>query len=118
MSGNVDEFTLKTAAERIRDEISAIPQISQVEITSARPYEISIEVSEVALRRHGLTFDDVSAAVRRSSLDMPGGSIRANSGEILLRTIGQAYRGAEFESIVVAVNVLARSGTARVVAFS
>ena len=101
VAGNVDEFTLKTAAERIRDEISAIPQISQVEITSARPYEISIEVSEVALRRHGLTFDDVSAAIRRSSLDMPGGSIRANSGEILLRTIGQAYRGAEYESIVV-----------------
>ena len=101
VAGRVDEFTLKAVAERIRDEISAIPQISQVEITSARPYEISIEVSEGALRRHGMTFDDVAAAVRRSSLDMPGGSVRADSGEILLRTIGQAYRGAEFEDIVV-----------------
>ena len=101
VSGDTDEFTLKAVAERVRDEISAIPQISQVEITSARPYEISIEVSEVALRRHGLTFDDVAAAVRRSSLDVPGGSVRADSGEILLRTIGQAYRGAEYENLVV-----------------
>ena len=100
VSGDVDEFTLKEAAEKIRDEISAIPQISQVEIASARPYEISIEVSEVALRRHGLTFDDVATAVRKSSLDMPGGSVRSESGEILLRTIGQAYRGAEYESLV------------------
>ena len=101
VSGRVDEFTLKAIADRIRDEISTIPQISQVEVTSARPYEIAIEVSEVALRRHGLTFDDVADAVRRSSLDVPGGSVRADSGEILLRTIGQAYRGAEYENLVV-----------------
>ena len=100
VSGAVDEFTLKAVAEQIRDELSAVQGISQVEITSARPYEISIEISEVALRRHGLTLDDVASAVRRSSLDMPGGSVRAASGEILLRTIGQAYRGAEFEELV------------------
>ncbi len=67
---------------------------------SAPPYEISIEVSEVALRRHGLTFDQVAEAVRRSSLDLPGGSVRTDSGEILLRTIGQAYRGEEYENLV------------------
>ena len=101
VSGRADELTLKTVAERVRDEIAAVPGISLVEITSARPYEIAIEVSEVALRRHGLTFDDVATAVRRSSLDIPGGSVRAADGEILLRTIGQAYRGGEFESLIV-----------------
>ena len=100
VSGAANEFTLKAVAEQIRDELSAVQGISQVEITSARPYEISIEVSEIALRRHGLTFDDVASSVRRSSLDMPGGSVRADSGEILLRTIGQAYRGAEYEELI------------------
>ena len=100
VSGPVGEFALKAVAERIRAELTAIPEISQVEITSARPYEISIEVSELALRRHGLTFDEVARAVRRSSLDLPGGSVRSASGEILLRTIGQAYRGSEYEDLV------------------
>ncbi len=100
VSGQTDEFTLKAIAERVRDDLAAQPGISLVEFASARPYEISIEVSEDALRRHGLTFDDVAMAVRRSSLDLPGGSVRADSGEILLRTIGQAYRGAEFERLV------------------
>ena len=100
VSGNADERALKAAADRIRDDLSAIPEISLVEITSARPYEISIEVSETALRRHGLTFDDVARAVRRSSLDLPGGSVRSASGEILLRTIGQAYRGDEYARLV------------------
>ena len=100
VSGDVDPFTLKAIAERVRDELTAIPGITQVDIVSAPPYEISIEVSEVTLRRHGLTFDQVADAVRRSSLDLPGGSVRTEGGEILLRTIGQAYRGEEYENLV------------------
>ena len=100
VSGNLDVFTLKSIAEQVRDELSAIPEITQVDIVSAPPYEISIEVSEIALRRHGMTFDQVADAVRRSSLDLPGGSVRTDTGEILLRTIGQAYRGEEYEKLV------------------
>ncbi len=100
VSGNLDPFTLKAVAEQVRDELTTLPGITQVDIVSAPPYEISIEVSEVALRRHSLTFDDVADAVRRSSLDLPGGSVRTESGEILLRTIGQAYRGEEYENLI------------------
>ena len=100
IAGQTDIFALKSLAEEVRDELSALPTITQVDIVSAPPYEISIEVSEVALRRHGMTFDQVADAVRRSSLDLPGGSVRTDGGEILLRTIGQAYRGNEYEELV------------------
>ncbi len=100
ISGNVDEGTLKRVGQRVRDDLTAIPGITQVELVTARPYEISIEVSEEALRRHSITFDQIALAVRRSSLDLPGGSIRSEGGEILLRTKGQAYRGDEFRDIV------------------
>jgi multidrug efflux pump subunit AcrB len=100
ISGDVDPFMLKATTERVRDELTAIPGISQVDIVSAPPYEIAIEVSEIALRRHGLTFEQIADAIRRSSLDLPGGSVRTQGGEILLRTIGQAYRGDEYENLV------------------
>ncbi|SVB73534.1 uncharacterized protein METZ01_LOCUS226388, partial [marine metagenome] len=100
VSGYVDPFALKAAAVQVRDELTTIPGITQVDVVSAPPYEISIEVSEISLRRHGLTFDQVADAVRRSSLDLPGGSVRTEGGEILLRTIGQAYRGDEYENLV------------------
>ena len=100
VSGRTDERTLKSVAERVRDELVSLPEITQVEFASVRPYEISIEVSEWALRRHGLTFDDVARALRRSSIDLPGGSIRSESSEIRLRTVGQAYRESEFEDLV------------------
>ena len=51
------------------------------------------------MRRYGLTFDEVAAAIRRSSLDLPGGSVKTRDGEILLRSIGQAYTGRDFEEI-------------------
>lgn len=100
VSANASERSLKVYGERIRDSIAALPDVTQVELKNDRDYEISIEVSEEALRRHGLTFDEVVAAVRRGSLDRPGGSIKTTGGEILLRTKGQAYVGDEFERIV------------------
>lgn len=99
--GDADERTLRVLGQQVRDEISALPGISQVDLAFARPYEISIEISEEMLRRHGLNFEQLASAVRRSSLDMPGGSVKTRGGEILLRTKGQAYTGREFEDIVV-----------------
>jgi len=101
LSGDVSEKTLKILGERIRDRISALPGVTQVDLSNARNYEISIELPEESLRRYGLSFDQVVQAVRRGSLDRPGGSIKTSSGEVLLRTKGQAYTGEEFERIVV-----------------
>ncbi len=83
----------------MRDELLANPEITQVDLKNARPYEIAIEVSEDALRRWNLTFDFVANAVRSASVDLPGGTVKTATGEILLRTKGQAYTGREFEQL-------------------
>ena len=108
VSGATDEFALKRVGQRVRDDIAALPDISEVELTLARDYELTVEVSEHNLRRFGITFDDVVSAVRRSSLDLPGGSIKTSGGEIMLRAKGQAYSGSEFEQIAL---VSRRDGT-------
>jgi multidrug efflux pump subunit AcrB len=101
LSGDADEMTLKRLGERSRDELALLPGVSQVTLDYTRPFEISVEVSEETLRRHGLTLQDVANAIRGSSLDLPGGSVKTRAGEILLRSVGQAYRGSEFADIVV-----------------
>ncbi|MDP6377468.1 MAG: efflux RND transporter permease subunit, partial [Pseudomonadales bacterium] len=101
ISGDADERSLKEIGREIRDNIAAIDGISQVSLTYVRPYEISIEVSENTLRRYGLTLEQVAHAIRSTSLDLPGGTIKTQGGEILIRTKGQAYWGEEFENIVV-----------------
>jgi multidrug efflux pump subunit AcrB len=99
LSGDVDDGTLARTGRRIRDEISSLPGVTRVDLKNAPDYEVSIEISEESLRRHGLTFDGVAEAVRRSSLDLPGGSIKTRAGEVLLRTKGQAYDAPDFRRI-------------------
>ncbi|MEM8561892.1 MAG: efflux RND transporter permease subunit [Pseudomonadota bacterium] len=101
ITGPADERALKELAQQVRDDIVRLPQVTQATVSNTRPYEISIEVSEESLRRNNLSFDEVANAVRQGSLDLPGGSIKTEAGEILLRTKGQAYSGWDFENIVV-----------------
>jgi multidrug efflux pump subunit AcrB len=102
--GSVPERTLKEAARQMRDDITALPSITRAELTGARPYEIGIEVREETLREYNLTLGEVAQAIRRSSLDLPGGRIQASGGDVLVRTVGQAYVAADFEDIVVRTN--------------
>ncbi len=98
---NLDEKTLKELANRIKDDLTATPEISFVRIGGVRSYEISIEVSEETLRAYGLSLLDVSNAVRLASLDLPGGSVETQSEEVLIRTKGQNYTAQDFEDIIV-----------------
>ena len=99
--GPLDERSLRKLGEQVRDDLTALDGITQVELVAVRPYEIAIEVSEDKLRELGLTFDQVAEAVRRDSVDLAGGSIDTTAGEILLRTKGQSYIGRDYEDIVV-----------------
>ena len=97
--GDADAAVLKEMAENIRDELNARENITQIELKGIADYEISINLEESALRRYGLTFIEVADAVRRTSVDIPGGSIKARGGEILLRTTGKSLRGSDFAAI-------------------
>ena len=110
VTGPKDERTLKEIGRRVRDDIKALPGITQVALTNSRPYEISVEISEPSLLRNNLTFDHVAEALRRGSADLPGGTVKTDAGDVSLRTRGQAYRGEELERLV----VTADSGGTRV----
>ena len=97
--GDASERELKEFAKDIRDDIANLPGITNVEIVGARDYEISIELSETDLQKYNLTFSEVVEQVRQSSVDLPGGSIKTDNGDILLRTKGQAYTGYDFSQI-------------------
>jgi multidrug efflux pump subunit AcrB len=101
LSGDVSERRIKEWSELVKDEVQQLPEISQVETFGSRDYEISIEVSEERLRQYGISFADVSNAIRRSSLNLGGGIIRTRAEEIRVRTMGRKYTGKELSSIIV-----------------
>ncbi|MCH7422444.1 MULTISPECIES: efflux RND transporter permease subunit [Shewanella] len=99
--GDMSLHDMKELAKSVRDDLTQLPAVTRAKVTGVRDYEIGIEVSEDKLREYGLTFSQVATAVQNSSIDLPGGSIRAEDGDILLRTKGQAYTGDDFANIVV-----------------
>ena len=101
VTGPTDERRLKQLAREVRADILALPAVTQATVANVRPYELAIEVSEESLLRNDLTFDQVAAAVSRNSVDLPGGTIKADQGQVLLRTRGQAYSAEELKKIMV-----------------
>jgi len=100
----VSERELKRYAEKLRREIALLGYVPGVDLFGTRDEEVSIEVSEDALRQYGLTLDEVAAAIRGSSVNASSGMVRTDTGNMQLRTRNQADTQAEFENITVRQN--------------
>jgi len=94
-----DDVILRENTEKIRDEIRNLPNVTQVSMGGVRPWEISITISGFTLLQYGLTLDDIAKLIRNASRDIPGGSIKTESGDILVRALGQAYKKNDFADI-------------------
>ncbi|MEQ8787293.1 MAG: efflux RND transporter permease subunit [Pirellulaceae bacterium] len=94
-----DELRLRDVAEEVRSDLLALPAVSQATITGAKNYQIDIEISESTLREYGLTLQDVAQRVRRENIEMPGGSLKTESQEVLLRGKNKRDLGEDIRKI-------------------
>ncbi len=108
--GDVDLKSLDGLAEEIRNELLSDERITLVEKAGIPPPEISVEVPADNLRRYGLTLPQISTAVRAASIDLPGGSVKTEGGEVLVRTTERRDYGEEFRDIT----LIARADGTRV----
>jgi len=102
--GDVTERELKEINRNVKNRLLQIPGLTQFITFGTRPYEISIELSEFELQKYGLTFDSISQAISRSSINLPAGRVDNEAGQIQIIARGQAYNQEDFENIVVLRN--------------
>lgn len=98
--GDAPEASLKELAYRLEDELSALPDVSYVETSVVRNYEITINVPQRELEALDLSLAQISQVVSQDSLDLPAGSIETRRASVRIRTLGQNYSQADFENIV------------------
>ena len=113
VAGDVGERALTRLANRLRNEVAGLPFISQVEVFGSRREEVTIELSERALRTYGLSFSDVATAIRRDSMNVSVGEVRTQTGDVQLRAENLADSQTDFEQIV--VRQTANGGQVRVI---
>ena len=104
LAGNLTYDEMKKLSQRVKDDLTAFDEISQVGITGTKNYEINIEISEKKLHKYGLKFSDISNAIKSESFDMPAGKIKRTNDEILLRTEGTKYNAEDYRRIVIRSN--------------
>ncbi len=93
------ELALREVSESIRDEILSLPSVSQANIAGGRPYQIDVEIPETRLRKYGLTLREVANLIRMQNIELPGGSMKTSTEEILLRGKNKGLTGEEIARI-------------------
>ena len=106
--GDQNEWTLRGLAEDLRMRMLQDPDITQVDLEGIRDYEISIEIPQDTLRTYGLTLDEVAQKIGAAAVELPGGSIKTDGGDVLVRMKERRNFGREFSDIPV---VTANDGT-------
>jgi multidrug efflux pump subunit AcrB len=99
--GDIGERELKRLAETLRREVSQLKAVSLVQLFGTRQEEVSIEVSEDALRRYGLSFSEVANAIRNTSINQSAGQVRTEVGTYQLKVRSQADTETEFNDIII-----------------
>lgn len=99
--GDLSDRELKTLGEDLRDELLALPDVTEVTLTGTKLDEIGVEVSPGKLVEYGLSFMDVAHAIRASNLDLPGGQVRTKGSTVAVRTLGERDKPEDMLDIVV-----------------
>ena len=101
LSGNVSENMLHDYAERIEQDLLALPMINDVVIRGGRVREITIEISSEVLEKYNLSHNEVASAIRNASQNIPAGRLETSAGDILLRVQEKRYFADEYHNIII-----------------
>jgi multidrug efflux pump subunit AcrB len=93
------ELQLRSVTERVRDELLDLTTVSTAEIMGAKPYQIDVEISEDTLRQHGMTLQQVANILRTENIELPGGQLKSEGQEFLLRAQNKGRVGDEIRAL-------------------
>jgi len=90
--GDLEQEVLKHAIRTIRDDLRELPGMGEVMVGGVLEYEIRIDVDQAAVLEHGLSLPTIADAIRAAMTDIPGGTIKTDTGNVSLRTMGTEER--------------------------
>ena len=101
VSGDYDAVKLKEFADRLKDKIEELSQITRVDVIGAPEREIQINVDNYKMQVAKVTFSDIENAVARENADISGGLLEIGDQKRTLRVKGQFQNAMELNQVIV-----------------
>ncbi|MDB4862152.1 efflux RND transporter permease subunit [Pirellulaceae bacterium] len=75
------------------------PVVTQADILGAKPYQIDVEIREQDLRKYNLSLKQVAQILRQENIDIPGGILRSEVGDVSLQAKNKGVTGEEIAEL-------------------
>ena len=83
----------------VQEQLQTIPGVSSVNIFGRR-YSMRLWIDPSKLIAHQLTIADIKAALDRENIELPGGKIRGNETQLIIKTYGKLTTEADFNDLI------------------
>lgn len=96
LHGNMQPFEMKRLAEQVKEKLLTSPYVTQVDLKGAPAEEVHVEITALALEQYGLTLASVAALIRENAVEKSAGTVKTQSGDILVTLNNRSYWAKEF----------------------
>lgn len=104
ISSDVSPTEFTALGEKIKDELTTITGVSEVQISGTRARQIQVLVKEEALTSFGMGINDVTAALGQANLTVPVGTVATDGIEYAVRFEGKLNTVDDIKSVPVKSN--------------
>jgi len=102
--GGMEGLALRRAAAALRQEISAVPEVSDTELIGGRRRQFLVQFDPAALTRHRLTPLEVAAVIEGSNQKLPAGHYTREGKNVEVETDAFIRSVSDLEEVVVGVS--------------
>ena len=103
--GDISPRQLRELGGNVKDRLSRIPGVNEVEVFGGVEREISVRVDPNLLTANHVSIPQIIRALQINNSNMPGGALKLDSQEILVRTIGKFSSIDEIASIIIGMGI-------------
>jgi HAE1 family hydrophobic/amphiphilic exporter-1 len=90
------------ADKKIKRQLEVVKDVGAITLVGDRKREIQIVVDPNRLTAYGMSIAQISDAIKRQNVEVPGGRITWEKGEEGLRTMGRIEKVSDFEELIIA----------------
>ena len=99
-SHSKDLMELTDYAENVvQERLQTIPGVSSVNVFGRR-YSMRLWIDPAKLSAYKLTINDIRLALDRENIELPGGKIRGNETQLIVKTFGKLTTETEFNNLI------------------